>query len=71
MLEESPLKKALAEAERFIREQPSEYQRWVDSIIVRENERSPYDVRDVRTMELTDEDIIRFVNLGLWENEDE
>lgn len=71
VLEESPLKKALAEAERFIREQPSEYQRWVDSIIVRENERSPYDVRDVRTMELTDEDIIRFVNLGLWENEDE
>lgn len=69
VLEESPLKKALAEAERFIREQPSEYQRWVDSIIARENERSPYDVRDVRTMELTDEDIIRFANLGLWENE--
>lgn len=71
VLEENPLKKALEEAERFIREQPSEYQRWVDSIITRENERSPYDVRDVRTMELTDEDIIRFANLGLWENEDE
>ena len=69
VLEENPLKKALEEAERFIREQPSEYQRWVDSIIARENERSPYDVRDARTMELTDEDIIRFVNLGLWENE--
>ena len=69
VLEENPLKKALEEAERFIREQPSEYQRWVDSIIARENERSPYDVRDVRTMELTDEDIIRFANLGLWENE--
>ena len=71
VLEENPLKKALEEAERFIREQPSEYQRWVDSIIARENERSPYDERDVRTMELTDEDIIRFANLGLWENEDE
>ena len=69
VLEENPLKKALAEAEKFIREQPDMYQRLVDSIITRENERSPYDVRDVRTMELTDEDIIRFANLGLWENE--
>lgn len=71
VLEEYPLKKALEEAKRFMREQPDMYQRWVDSIIARENERSPYDVRDVRTMELTDEDIIRFANLGLWENEDE
>lgn len=69
VLEENPLKKALEEAERFIREQPSEYQRWVDSIVARENARSPYDERNIRTMELTDEDIIRFANLGLWENE--
>lgn len=69
VLEKNPLKKALEETERFLREQPNEYQRWVDSIIARENERSPYDERDVRTMELTDEDIIRFANLGLWENE--
>lgn len=69
VLEENPLKKALAEVEKFIREQPDMYQRLVDSIITRENERSPYDVRDVRTMELTDEDIIRFANLGLWEND--
>lgn len=71
VLEEHPLRKALEEAERFIREQPDMYQQWVNSIVTRENERSPYDVRDVRTMELTDEDIIRFANLGLWENEDE
>lgn len=71
VLEENPLKKALEEAKIFIREQPREYQRWVDSIIARENARSPYDVRDVRTMELIDEDIIRFANFGLWENEDE
>ena len=71
VLEEYPLKKALEEAKRFIREQPSEYQRWVDNIVARENARSPYDTRSVRTMELTDEDIIRFANLGLWENEDE
>lgn len=71
VLEENPLKKALEEAEIFIREQPREYQRWVDSIIARENERSPYDERNIRTMELTDEDMIRFANLGLWESEDE
>lgn len=71
VLEENPLKKVLEEAKRFMIEQPSEYQMWVDSIITRENERSPYDERDIRTMELTDEDIIRFANLGLWENEDE
>ena len=69
VLEENLFKKALEEVKTFIREQPSEYQRWGNSIIVRENERSPYDERDVRTMELTDEDIIRFANLGLWENE--
>lgn len=69
VLEENSLKKALEEAKTFIREQPNEYQRWVDNIIARENARSPYDERDVRTMELTDEDIIRFANLGLWEND--
>lgn len=71
VLEENPLKKALEEAERFIREQQNEYQRWVDTIIARENTRSPYDDRNIRTMELTDDDIIRFANFGLWENEDE
>ena len=54
-----------------MRAEPDMYQRWVNSIVARENERSPYDERNIRTMELTDDDIIRFANLGLWENEDE
>ena len=69
VLEENPLKKALEEAERFMREQPREYQRWVSSVLARENERNPYLRQDIRSVELTDEDIIRFANLGLWEND--
>jgi hypothetical protein len=69
VLEENPLKKALEEAERFMREQPREYQRWVSSVLARENERNPYLRQNIRSVELTDEDIIRLANLGLWENE--
>ena len=54
VLEENPLEKALEEAERFMREEPDMYQRWVSSILARENERNPYLRQDIRSMELTD-----------------
>lgn len=71
MLEKNLFNRESRRIEKFMREEPDIYQRWINNIIARENERSPYDERDIRTMELTDEDIIRFANLGLWENEDE